>query len=306
MINFRYHMVSLAAVFLALAVGAVFGTAAANGLASDVLSDSLSAAHKANKQLRQTADDLQAEASHKDDYINETAPAVLRSTLVGRRVVVVTTPSGRDHADGVIEKLELAGAAVTGPIDMQEAFFNPKDKLDLLALTRRSAPSSTLPANSDGVETASALLAKVLLAPDPPGAPLVASRSMVLSAYADAGYLTAPKRIDGPADAAVLVTGAAYVEQDSADRNRAIVTMAVQFGTAGRIVLAGTAAGDGSAIEAVRGDEALTGRISTVDGVAGAQGHVVTALALAERIAADRVGSYGTADGADALTPRQR
>lgn len=298
-------MISLAAVFLALAVGAVFGTTAANGVASDVLSDSVSAAHKANKQLRDTANELEEEASRKDDYINETAPALLGGTLTGRRIVVLTTPSGREHAGGVIEKVGLAGGAVIGPIDVREAFFNPKNSLDLLALTR-TVPAGTLPANGDGVETASALLATVLLTPDPAGAPAGDRRSEVLSAYARAQYLSAPERLDGPADAVVLVTGAAYVEEDSAERNAAIVTMATQFGRTGRTVVAGTGAGEGSAIEAVRGDDALAARISTVDGVAGVQGQVVTVLALAERIVADRVGRYGTAAGADALTPRRR
>ncbi|MFC6016624.1 copper transporter [Plantactinospora solaniradicis] len=305
MINFRYHMVSLAAVFLALAVGAVFGTTAANGVASDVLSESVNAAHKANKQLRETANEFQEEASRKDDYINETAPALLSGTLTGRRIVVLTTPSGREHAEGVIEKLGLAGAAVTGPVDVREAFFNPKNNLDLLALTR-TVSTGTLPANGDGVETACALLATVLLTPDPSGALAGDRRSVVLSAYAKAQYLTAPERLDGPGDAAVLVTGPAYVDEGSAERNAAIVTMAAQFGATGRTVVAGTGAGEGSIIGAVRGDDALAARISTVDGVAGVQGEVVTALALAERIVADRVGRYGTAAGADALTPRRR
>ncbi|MEV6814237.1 copper transporter [Micromonospora sp. NPDC051296] len=301
MISFRYHIVSLAAVFIALAVGAVFGTAAANGFATDVLSDSISAAHKTNEQLRQTTEDLQVEASRKDDYINDTAPAVLRGTLANRRIVVLTTPSGRDHAKDVIEKLQVAGAAVTGPVDIREAFFDPKNNLNLLELAHRSAPSSTLPGNSNGAETAGALLAAVLL-----GAPTSAHGSAVISAHASAGYLTAPERLDGPADGAVLVTGAPYVDQNPTKRNAAVMTMATQFGMVGPTVLAGTSAGDGSAIGMVRRDEALTTRISTIDGVAGAQGQVVTALALAERIAADRGGHYGTADGADALTPRQR
>ena len=39
MINFRYHVVSLTAVFLALAIGLVVGTAALNGPVADTLSD---------------------------------------------------------------------------------------------------------------------------------------------------------------------------------------------------------------------------------------------------------------------------
>ena len=44
MINFRYHVVSLTAVFLALALGLVVGTAALNGPLSDSLRDQVTAA----------------------------------------------------------------------------------------------------------------------------------------------------------------------------------------------------------------------------------------------------------------------
>ena len=43
MINFRYHVVSLTAVFLALAIGLVVGTAALNGPAADALNDQVDA-----------------------------------------------------------------------------------------------------------------------------------------------------------------------------------------------------------------------------------------------------------------------
>ena len=127
-----YHIVSLAAVFVALAVGAVFGTAATSGFATDVLSDSISAAHKTNEQLRQTTQDLQVEARRKDDYINDTAPAVLRGTLDNRRIVVLTTPSGRDHAKGVIELVpKVAGAGVLArPVLARSALAHLKSTME--------------------------------------------------------------------------------------------------------------------------------------------------------------------------------
>src|SRR5581483_8165830 len=47
-INFRYHVVSLTAVFLALAIGLVVGTAALNGPAADALGEQVDALRKAN------------------------------------------------------------------------------------------------------------------------------------------------------------------------------------------------------------------------------------------------------------------
>ncbi|MFY1659206.1 copper transporter [Micromonospora sp. WMMD1274] len=78
------------------------------------------------------------------------------------------------------------------------------------------------------------------------------------------------------------MTGAPYVKRNPTERNAAVVTLAAQIATTGRIVLAGTVSADGSAIGAVRGYQALKAQISTIDGVAGTQGQVVTALALVE------------------------
>jgi hypothetical protein len=49
-INFRYHVVSLTAVFLALAIGLVVGTAALNGPVADSLKNQISALKQGQQQ----------------------------------------------------------------------------------------------------------------------------------------------------------------------------------------------------------------------------------------------------------------
>ena len=58
MINFRYHVVSLTAVFLALAIGLVVGTAALNGPVADSLKDQVSALSKDNSNFRAQANQV--------------------------------------------------------------------------------------------------------------------------------------------------------------------------------------------------------------------------------------------------------
>ncbi len=53
MINFRYHVVSLTAVFLALAIGLVVGTAALNGPVADSLEGQVTGLRKDNQNWRQ-------------------------------------------------------------------------------------------------------------------------------------------------------------------------------------------------------------------------------------------------------------
>ena len=77
MINFRYHVVSLTAVFLALAIGLVVGTAALNGPVADSLRDQVSALSKDNGNFRAQANQYREELNRAQDFATEVAPALL-------------------------------------------------------------------------------------------------------------------------------------------------------------------------------------------------------------------------------------
>lgn len=307
MINFRYHVVSLTAVFLALAIGLVVGTAALNGPVADSLSNNVAALRKDNQQLRQTVGSLQDEVNREEEFARDSAPILLTGKLTGRRVLVLTLPSGREHVDGVTEMLRMTGATVTGRIDVQDNFVNPDKSVGLLELASKAArpsiPTSSLPGNSDGVETSSALLAAALL--DREGAPPVADadRKAVLSAYTSAGYIAVNDKISGPAEAVVVVSGQPYVDRDSAKKDQAVVTMAVQFDKAAAAVVAGSGTSGGNLVTAVRDDPTLSKTVSTVDNANTSQGQVVTALATIEQLGLKKAGQYGLGAGATSLMP---
>ncbi|HEX7747074.1 MAG TPA: copper transporter [Micromonosporaceae bacterium] len=307
MINFRYHVVSLTAVFLALAIGLVLGTAALNGPVADSLKNTVTALRKDNQQLRDTVGSLQDEVNREEDFATEAAPILLHGKLANRRVLVVTLPRGQEHADGVIDMLRMAGARVTGRIDMQDKFVNPDSNNDLLGLAARSAqptvPAAGLPGNSNGVETSSAQLASALLDRGPTAAS-DGDRRAVLKAYASNGFLTVDDEVTGPADTVVVVSGPPHVDRDSAEKDRAVVTMVVEFDKAVPLVVAGSGAGDGNVVAAVRSDPALSKTVSTVDNANTSQGQVVTALATIEQVQLNRAGQYGLATGAASLMPK--
>jgi Copper transport outer membrane protein, MctB len=306
-INFRYHVVSLTAVFLALAIGLVVGTAALNGPVADSLNDRVNALGKDNSNLRQTVSQLEEEVNREEDFVSEAATLLLPGKLTGRRVLLMSLPQGREYVDGITEMLTLAGAKITARIDVEDKFTNPANGVELLELANEAVPPglpvSNLPANSDGVETSSALLAAVLLdrLPNVTDADL---RS-VLTAYRSAGYINVKDKVSGPAEIVVIVNGRPYIDREANDKNRAVVTMADQFDKAGPIVVAGSSvAGDGNVVSAVRGDPTLSKTISTVDNAGTAQGRLVTALAVAEQLSG-RVGQYGVGAGAKSLLPKQ-
>jgi copper transport outer membrane protein MctB len=311
-INFRYHVVSLTAVFLALAIGLVVGTAALNGPVADSLNNRVTELRKDNTQLRDTVSNLEEQLNREEDFATEAAPLLLAGKLTGRRVLVLTLPTGREQADAVRAMLTAAGATVTGRVDVQDSFFNPENSEELLYLANQASQptisTTGLPANSDGVETASALLASGVLDRAEGTAVTPADLTALLTAYEKAGYLGFPDpakdKPTGPAQAVVVVSGLPYTDKDSAKKDESVVTLVSQFDRVGRVVVAGNGASDGNVVAAVRGDGSLTKAITTVDNANTVQGQVVTALAAAELLQTDKAGQYGLGAGATSLMPK--
>ncbi|GAB3372234.1 copper transporter [Micromonospora halotolerans] len=310
MINFRYHVVSLTAVFLALAIGLVVGTAALNGPVADSLKERVNGLSKDNSLMRQSVNSLQKELDMEEDFAAEMAQVILPGKLNGRRVLVLSLPSGRDHTEGVMKMLQLAGANVTARIDVQDKFINPDSNNNLLELAvtaarPNSVPTSGLPGNGHGVETSSALLASVLL-DRPQGSPAVsdADRRAVVQQYTNSGYLTPQDKIGGAAEAVVLVSGQPYVDKYSAEKDESVVKIAEQFDRTGAIVVGGMGSAGGNVVSVVRGDPVLSQTISTVDNANTVQGQLVTSLALVQQLTEKKAGQYGVGDNASALLPR--
>ncbi|WP_089158238.1 copper transporter [Micromonospora sp. NBS 11-29] len=310
MINFRYHVVSLTAVFLALAIGLVVGTAALNGPVADSLRENVNGLRKDNSLMRQSVNSMQKQLETEEDFVGEVAQFVLPGKLSNRRVVVLSLPNGRDQTEGVLKMLRTAGADVTGRVNVQDKFINPDSNNELLELAvtaarPNSALAASLPGNGHGVETSSALLANVLL-DRPAGSPVVSDtdRRTVLQQYVAAGYLTPEDRIAVAAEAVVLVTGQPYVDKDSGKKDESVVKVAEQFDRAGALVVAGMGSTGGNLVAVVRGDPVLSQTISTVDNANTVQGQMVTSLALAEQLSGKKAGQYGVGDNAVARLPK--
>ncbi|MFI6066921.1 copper transporter [Micromonospora sp. NPDC051227] len=310
MINFRYHVVSLTAVFLALAIGLVVGTAALNGPVADSLKEQVTGLRKDNQQWRQTVSNMEKQLALEEEFAEETSQLLLPGTLTARRVAVLSLPNGRDHTESVLKKLQQAGATITGQVDLQDKFINPDNNSNLLELAvtaaRPTAQTTGLPGNGHGVETSSALLASVLLDRPQGVAPVSdADRRAVLAAYNNAGYLTTDSnKVTASAEAVVVVSGQPYVDKDSDKRDESVVKIAEQFDRTGAIVVAGNGSVGGNLVGVVRGDPVLAQTISTVDNANTVQGQVVTTLALVQQLTEKKAGQYGVGDNAASLLPR--
>jgi pectin methylesterase-like acyl-CoA thioesterase len=143
LIDFRYHLVSIVAVFLALAIGIVVG---AQAVAPAVTQGLNQASHNEAKQIRslyahnqQLKDQIAAEEA----MAQAAEPALLRGVLTGQHVVLVLAP-GADGptVDGIASALRQAGARVTGQVVLTSQFF-ASSRPGCPCLTRRPIPRST-------------------------------------------------------------------------------------------------------------------------------------------------------------------
>ncbi|HEX5199936.1 copper transporter [Paractinoplanes rhizophilus] len=305
MINFRYHVVSLTAVFLALAIGLVVGTAALNGPVADSLKNQISALNKDNSNKRDQINQYREELNRSQDFATEIAPSYLNNELAGRKILVVALPNTSEFADGVIGMLKVAGATVTAKVTVQDKFFDPANTYELLDLAGQSSQPTIqmegLPLNSDGVETASAQLALGLL--QRAGAVQASADDVaaLLTAYTKQSYITVDDKATGGAEGAVFISGEPPTDKDAAKKNQAALMMVSQFATK-PVVVAGVGVGDGNVISAVRGDPKLVQEISTVDNASTVQGQVATAMVTSERLVQNKVGQYGL--GGSSLVPK--
>jgi len=302
-INFRYHVVSMTAVFLALAIGLVLGTTALNGPAADNLSDQVRALSANNEQLRGDVKHAQDELNRQEEFVKQLAPTVLTGKLTGRQVLVITAAgAGTGDVDKVLEMLEGAGAKVTQRIQLTDAFFEPANSDRLLDTADKSQGTITgLPSNGNGAEKSAALLATVLLGRT--GVPAETAKA-VLSSYNQLRFITVSGDFTRAADATVFIAGKPFTDREAAKKNDAVVTAVEQFRKgAPEVVAAQGVTGDGNLVAKLRSDPALSKQVSTVDNVTSAQGQLVTALALVEQLVG-RTGHYGIGAGANSLTPK--
>lgn len=305
MINFRYHVVSLTAVFLALAIGLVVGTAALNGTFVDTLKEQVTSLSKQNQQYRDQVTQLEAGAGKQERYAADSASMLLQGRLVNRRVLVVSMSTTSSYVDDVVKMLTMAGAKVTGQIEVEDKFFDPASNEGLLDLAGTAVPAGLISntIHSDGVETASNLLASVLLDHNP-ALPADSLRSVVTS-FKEANYIESTGQPTGPAEAVIVLGAQPYTDQQADAKNKNLLTMTTQFDKAGvEVVATNGATGADNIVSQLRSDPALQKTVSTVDNLATPQGQVAVVLAVDEQLVLNRAGHYGLGGGATAMLPK--
>jgi hypothetical protein len=311
-IDFRYHLVSIVSIFLALAVGIVLGAGPLKESIGDTLTSEVTQLRQDKADLRTQLDAADKGITARDAFTGEVAPDLVAGTLTGSSVAVVTIP----EADAAVIRdteriLRESGATIASTTALREA-WTTDDEADRRAhaeLARRLVGEAGLPeARGDADPLDRVLAAGLTRGPRTPTS--AAAADTVLGDLAEAGLVERDDRDTPQADLAVMVAGpvsrgdearrtevatryaALAAELDAASRGAVLVS---DVGVAG--------AEDGvSVVRVARADNAVTAVLSTVDDASIPMGQVSVPWALVQQRGGG-VGQYGLDDGATAAYP---
>jgi hypothetical protein len=323
-IDFRYHLVSIVAVFLALAIGIVLGSTELQGPAYNILNQTTAKLQNQLDQARSQEAANQAQAGEGEAYAAAVEPAVLRDLLSGQRLLVVTEPGAQSSVISGINTAAIdAGASITGQIALQPKFFDTSDTTrDGLNQTTQdvaqSAGIALTSTDSFQQQAAQVIASEVLVkstgsastqqaSPNPTSSDQVTNAQTMLSAYASSGFLNTTGQPATQATLVVVVTPQNAPSDGSADQlDQALVPLVQELAAkSSATVVAGSSAGSGSGspITVLRSNN-VSNLVSTVDDADLVSGQTVVIQALATLFRGGKAGSYGfTGNGASAVAP---
>jgi hypothetical protein len=301
-IDFRYHLVSIIAIFLALAVGLVVGATTLTGPTESALSGAEHALSRRNAALGGEVAALGQQVQADQKFAQASWDRLLAGVLTGHKVVLVVPPSTQPGmVSGVTTALQQAGATVTGTVTLQPSFFDfsgpTETSLNQLALPLASQANVTLPqiTNSavSGQQAAATVLAAAILTKSTTGVGLSAAASHTILSQFN-GYLQVSPTTGstlGEASLAVLFTPAGS-QGSGAQANAMSQALDVLAAALHSYSLGTVMAGSVNAIP----NGAITsmgGSASTVDNADTAIGQVEVVQALAFLVQGKSPTNYG-------------
>jgi hypothetical protein len=309
-IDFRYHLVSLVAVFLAVALGIVIGTTQLNDPILSDIRGQVTSLEQDKRALEDQTRQLQSQVDVANSFDQAVAPALVKGTLTGRTVLLVLTNNqvSTDAVDQVTALVKSAGGTISGQISLAPEYSDPATESALQSYVTGPGglPSGvTLPETDDTGQLVGGLLANVLMVPPRGTTPDATAVSSVLAGLSALNVLSQDSSAVAPADYAVVLTAGAFTGGDAQARNSTLADLVGALDKAGSgAVVAGDAgsAGDNGLVGVIRGDANASKALSTVDNVTSAAGQISTVLALS-REGLGTSGKYGTGSDTQPVPP---
>jgi Copper transport outer membrane protein, MctB len=304
-ISFRYHVVSLLAVLLALAVGIVVGSGPLQRSDDDGEGDGATGVAEAEVA------ELESRLAFYDEYARASTGALLGTGLEGRAVTLLLLPGATDAAaTEVADAVAVAGGTVTAraALDQQLLDVGERQLVEQLAaqMADQAGNRVEIPGDAGGYERMGLLLAHALTSTAPGGQPVDGAGESVLAGLATAELVEVQDDLDRRGSLVLALGGPPYGSADEREGAGTIVATllsAIDSRSDG-VVLAGplASAEEDGLVGALRRDPVAAAEVSTVDVAGTVGGAVVSVLALAGE-GAGRSGHYGSDAAADGAVP---
>jgi hypothetical protein len=294
-ITLRHHVLTIVAVFLALAAGIVLG--------GGPLSDVGPAVTSASNDRAAAPAGGDGSADYTEAFVSALAPPILSERLVDRSVAVVTGPGADEQVvTALAGQVEAAGGTVTARYDLGADLVDPAQKslVDTLGsqlLTQQA--DDAVAADASTYDRIGQLIGLAVASKVAEGEDVTRRSRAIADAVSGAGLMTQPEEVSRRAPLVLLVLG-----DDAGDEGADAILAGLVQGLAAQatgVVVAGTLADGGSGqLGRFRADPAAAS-VATVDGVDTIAGRLATIMVL-QRSLTTPGGSFG-ASGADGAVP---
>jgi len=310
-IDFRYHIVSLISVFLALAVGIILGAGPLKETIGDQLTGQVDQLRAEKEDIRNQLDEESKKRSDIEEFVSAASKRVARDTLTERRVAVVQLGDVSDELYEAVEaQLINAGATVPARVSIGSAWTDA-DQAD----ARQSYATSLadyLPADQRELSSdkllASALIMSMTEYAETTADELSSNAGLAMDVLQGANLVKLVKFEGIPVDAVVIIdnSNASAAGEESPDLSVASalemnIAQAAARGTEGVVVSSPRVVAT-DLISSIREDASTLKIVATVTGVDQPVGLLNTPLALSAAIG-KKVGHFGFESSATALVP---
>jgi hypothetical protein len=301
MISFRFHLVSLVSVFLALGLGVLAGTTVLNKGIVTVLEAQTRELRETSESLRDRVERLEGEARMWSAFGNQVREHLLTGRLPGTDVILITQ-EGIDGAgiQGARQALEEAGAELQAVLTIHRRMtLDRGSDRQALALAIGIPGEDPQDLQSQAVEALAIRLA------------FGSSDDDVLARLLEEGFLVnqgpgldgdALRQLGGNGEVFVVVAGGR--EAPAPEPSDFLVPLVRQLVLQGETVAAvENLESQYDFVGLLRGDGAVSEQMVTQDNVDMIPGEVGLVMALGELLTDGRGGHYGVKDGASGPIP---
>lgn len=305
MIDFRYHLISIVAVLLALSVGIVMGTGVLGGPALEILNDKVGDVSRRNEELRAEINDLNERIDTQERFAEAAEPYMVDGRLEKAPVVVIEMEgTGGGLIDEAREEVEDAGAVVAATLEVGKK-LELADQIDReeLALAIGSSASDPADLRADAAEALAVSAAAAAAGGE--GTTQAGELQDLVRELEDAGFASfsgpgAGPRVPPGAAFLLLGGGEGRLGYDPAPFVLALASGLAEEGAA--VLVAETSDSNWDLVQQVVADPVARERVSTVGGGDRVEGRIAIVLGLSRAIAGE-AGHYGSGEGAEAVLP---